>query len=247
MKLSTPFGEICIFADDVLVDYVAKPYVSTVKSLRENPVTACYKIIVSAENRHKISCIIDFRGKNTGSSGERYLFSEFIKDNFILTIGAEDENPYFDTVRLPNGMEYHLKSSVGYVAFTVTWSDNYGGQYDIRTELASDIFSECATTFSDLANFLRHGREIEFEYKNKQYSITNSRSGISAVTPMARVLLCVRFTILMPLLRTRQKLSLMESQLKKSSTDGFIPLMDFILYKRKSSCFKGAFYIICNF
>ena len=29
-------------------------------------------------------------------------------------------------------------------------------------------------TFSDLANFLRHGREIEFEYKNKQYSITNS-------------------------------------------------------------------------
>ena len=26
-----------------------------------------------------------------------------------------------------------------------------------------------------------------------------------------------------------------ESQLKKSSTDGFIPLMDFILYKRKSS------------
>ncbi|MBQ6933489.1 MAG: hypothetical protein IJN37_03775 [Clostridia bacterium] len=31
-------------------------------------------------------------------------------------------------------------------------------------------------TFKDLANFLRHGREIEFEYKNKQYSITNSRS-----------------------------------------------------------------------
>ncbi|MBE6988644.1 MAG: hypothetical protein E7432_07735 [Ruminococcaceae bacterium] len=30
--------------------------------------------------------------------------------------------------------------------------------------------------FKDLADFLRHGREIEFEYKNKQYSITNSHS-----------------------------------------------------------------------
>ena len=28
-------------------------------------------------------------------------------------------------------------------------------------------------TFSDLADYLRHGREIEFAYKGKQYSITN--------------------------------------------------------------------------
>ena len=27
--------------------------------------------------------------------------------------------------------------------------------------------------FNDLADYLRHGREIEFTYKDKQYSITN--------------------------------------------------------------------------
>ena len=29
-------------------------------------------------------------------------------------------------------------------------------------------------TFKDLADYLRHGREIEFSCNNKQYSITNS-------------------------------------------------------------------------
>jgi len=29
-------------------------------------------------------------------------------------------------------------------------------------------------TFSNLADFLKHGREIEFAYKGKRYSITNS-------------------------------------------------------------------------
>ncbi len=176
MNLTTPLGEIMIYCDNSPVDFTPMPYSPSVRALRENPISACYKIILPAENCHKISCILDFCGENTGGSDERFLCSEFIKDSFILTIGAEDENPYFDTERLPNGMEYRLKSSVGYVVFTITWTDNYSGQYDIRTELAADIFSACATTFSDLANFLRHGREIEFAFNGRQYSITNSHS-----------------------------------------------------------------------
>ena len=30
-----------------------------------------------------------------------------------------------------------------------------------------------SVVFNDLANYLRHGREIEFAYKGRQYSITN--------------------------------------------------------------------------
>jgi len=30
-----------------------------------------------------------------------------------------------------------------------------------------------SVTFDDLADYLRHGREIEFAYKGRQYSITN--------------------------------------------------------------------------
>ncbi len=32
-------------------------------------------------------------------------------------------------------------------------------------------------TFSELADYLMHGREIEFRYKGKNYSITNNRFG----------------------------------------------------------------------
>lgn len=32
-------------------------------------------------------------------------------------------------------------------------------------------------TFSELADFLNHGREIEFRYEGKDYSITNSHFG----------------------------------------------------------------------
>ena len=31
--------------------------------------------------------------------------------------------------------------------------------------------------FNDLADYLRHGREIEFAYNGKQYSITNNKDG----------------------------------------------------------------------
>lgn len=31
--------------------------------------------------------------------------------------------------------------------------------------------------FNDLADYLRHGREIEFVYNGKQYSITNNKDG----------------------------------------------------------------------
>ena len=30
-----------------------------------------------------------------------------------------------------------------------------------------------SVVFNDLADYLRHGREIEFAYKGRQYSITN--------------------------------------------------------------------------
>lgn len=46
--------------------------------------------------------------------------------------------------------------------------------------------------FNDLANYLGHGREIEFVYNGKQYSITNNKDGwqFCCDTDMVSELLC---------------------------------------------------------
>ena len=69
-----------------------------------------------------------------------YLYSEFVKDNIVLTIGASDENPAFDTNRIQYGMEYVRKAPIDKVMFGVAWATDYEGQFDIRTQLATDLY-----------------------------------------------------------------------------------------------------------
>jgi len=75
--------------------------------------------------------------ENTGASGERYRDAQFIRENNILTIGVEDENPVFDTERYPDGMGYILRERVESVTFGVAWADDYTDG-DVRTWLAAD-------------------------------------------------------------------------------------------------------------
>ena len=66
--------------------------------------------------------------------------------------------------------------------FQMIPSGNYDAKLKIRgNELNSstnlNLTKECdcmnGVVFNDLADYLRHGREIEFTYKGRQYSITN--------------------------------------------------------------------------
>ena len=68
------------------------------------------------------------------------MYSEFVKDNIVLTIGASDENPAFDTNRIQYGMEYVRKAPIDKVMFGVAWATDYEGQFDIRTQLATDLY-----------------------------------------------------------------------------------------------------------
>ena len=99
--------------------------------------------IVSSKEWQTIRCVVslcDTEIPNEGATGERYLYSEFIKDNIVLTIGAGDENPAFDTNRIPYGVEYVRKVPVDKVVFGVAWATDYEGQFDIRTQLATDLY-----------------------------------------------------------------------------------------------------------
>ena len=138
--LTTPFGIIRILADGHEIAYEAIPYECPVKSVRMQPLVGSYRITVPAGAHREICCVIDWICKpieNTGASGERYRDTEFINGNTILTIGAEDENPDFDTERYADGMGYILREKIESVTFGIAWADDYT-EGDRRTWLAAD-------------------------------------------------------------------------------------------------------------
>ena len=140
MMLTTPFGQIKIIADGHEIAYVAVPYECPVKSVKLQPLTGSYRITVPSWAHREIRCVVDWNCtpiENTGASGERYRDAQFIRENNILTIGVEDENPAFDTERYPDGMGYILCERVESVTFGIAWADDYTDG-DVRTWLAAD-------------------------------------------------------------------------------------------------------------
>ena len=139
----TPLGEIHIYIDNVRSNYEVEPYYCNISSVREKPLAGSYRIIVSAKEWQTIRCVVslcDSEMSNDGATGERYLCSEFVKDNIVLTIGAGDENPAFDTNRIRYGVEYIRKTPIESVMFGIAWATDYEGQFDIRTQLATDLY-----------------------------------------------------------------------------------------------------------
>ena len=139
--LFTPFGPIKVFADGAELDYEATLFTYDRPPVKGHPIAGCYRICVPVGTHRSIRCEITLEGssiRNTGASGERYADAEFISGNTILTIGAEDENPDFETVRTEQGMEYRIYGSVAEVVFGVAWADDYDGPSDCRTWYAAD-------------------------------------------------------------------------------------------------------------
>ena len=138
--LVTPLGKIIISIDGKPTEYTAVPFIYKRPPVSLQPIDGCFRIRIDAKNATSVSCTIELNNPditNTGASGERYLNSEFIFGSTILHIGAEDENPCFDTARLLNGIEYHIKLPIDEVVFGVAWATDYH-KFDVRTELAAD-------------------------------------------------------------------------------------------------------------
>ena len=138
--LNTPFGTIKIIADGIMLDYEAIPFSSQVRSIVAKPLAGCYRITVPTKNYHNIRCELEWSCEpieNTGSSGERFLCSEYEQGNTILTIGAEDENDAYKTVRYENGMGYNIVQPTDIVVFGIAWATDHEDG-DVRTWLAAD-------------------------------------------------------------------------------------------------------------
>lgn len=138
--LATPLGQIRIYADGVCIDGRAAEYVFDRPPCKDKPVAGCYRIQVDAGGRNAISCVAELvvPVRNTGASGENYMDAEFIRGDTILTIGAEDGNPAFESVRLESGVEYRLLQPMDTVVFGIAWATDYQGASDCRTWYAAD-------------------------------------------------------------------------------------------------------------
>ena len=140
-KLETPLGTIRVYGDGVPVEFEAVPHACAVRSLRARPPAGSYRLVVPAAGRAVIRCLLEPPGEvppDSGASGERYLYGEFVRETVILTIGAGDDVPFFSTNRISNGMEYILREPLREVRFGVAWATDYEGAHDIRAELAAD-------------------------------------------------------------------------------------------------------------
>ena len=136
----TPFGPIKLYADGVALEYEAVAHDYDRPPVKGHPIAGCYRICVPVGTHHSIRCEVEINNTicNTGSSGERYMDAAFISGKAILTIGAEDENPAFETVRTACGIAYLIHAPVPAVVFGVAWATDHEGAYDARTWYAAD-------------------------------------------------------------------------------------------------------------
>ncbi|MBQ8898162.1 MAG: hypothetical protein IJY86_06760 [Clostridia bacterium] len=139
--ITTPLGKIKVCADGICIDYTAAEIDFNRPPCKEKPIAGCYRIEVESQGRKAITCTLvpfDPNLHNSGNSGQDYLNAEFIKGNTILTMGMEDENPAFESVRTEYGLQYNLLRAVDKVVFGVAWATDYEGASDCRTWFAAD-------------------------------------------------------------------------------------------------------------
>ena len=141
--ISTPLGKIIVYVNDMPSAYDFSPYDCIAKAVLDDPISACYKISVSCTDVQTVRCIIELNGENISTnwdSDERYLGIDFIKGSTIVTIGAETDNSDFDTELIEGGIQYLLKSPSKVLYFSIAWATDHKDHFDIRTNLATDIF-----------------------------------------------------------------------------------------------------------
>ena len=139
--LTTPLGNILIFADGYCIDYEAQKVVFLRSPCDDKPVAGCYRIEVASQGLKAISCtveLLDLKVCNTGDSGENYLNAEFIKGQNILTVGMVSDSPAYESIQTECGLQYILRQPVDKVVFGVAWATDYYGTDDCRTWYAAD-------------------------------------------------------------------------------------------------------------
>ncbi len=139
--LQTPFGKINILADGVAIPYEETPFDYSKPPVKDKPLAGCYRIHIPVKEYRSVQCVLELKQEEvtvSGSSGERYLCREFEDDATMLAIGAEDENPAFETGRVQTGMEYRVNDSIDEVVFGVAWATDYEGPSDVRVWFAAD-------------------------------------------------------------------------------------------------------------
>ena len=144
--IQTPFGELNIYVDGQLINYLPIRIVYDRPPCKEKPLAACYRIYGSIKAGQTVRAVIEplVDCRVSDCSGERYECCEFFRDTTQMTIGTvdyadsltQDSGPY--VVRpIANGLEFRGCAKRTDVIIGLAWVNDYG-EYDNRTWFVAD-------------------------------------------------------------------------------------------------------------
>lgn len=144
-SLQTPFGELKIYVEDQLINYLPIKIAYDHPPCKDRPLAACYRIYGAITAGQTIRAVIQPMPscKVSDSSGERYECCEFYCDEVQMTMGTVDYEdgcnlsvPY--TVRaIANGLEFRGIATRSDVVLGLAWVTDFA-EYDNRTWFAAD-------------------------------------------------------------------------------------------------------------
>ncbi|MBR2445180.1 MAG: hypothetical protein IKB28_00775 [Clostridia bacterium] len=144
--IQTPFGELNIYVDGQLINYLPVRIAYDRPPCKDKPLAACYRIYGSIEAGQTVRAVIEPLAdcRVSDCSGERYECCEFYRDKTQMTIGTvdyeddltQDSGPYVVSP-IANGLEFRGGAKRTDVIIGLAWVNDYG-EYDNRTWFAAD-------------------------------------------------------------------------------------------------------------
>ncbi len=144
--LQTPFGELNIYVDGQLINYLPIKIVYDCPPCKDKPLAACYRIYGAIKAGQTVRAVIEPLAdcKVSDCSGERYECCEFYRDKIQMTIGTVDYEDYLTQASGPyvvrpiaNGLEFRGGAKRTDVIIGLAWVTDYT-EYDNRTWFAAD-------------------------------------------------------------------------------------------------------------
>ncbi len=145
-SLQTPFGELNIYVDDQLVNYLPVRITYDQPTNETQSLTACYRIYGAIKTGQTVRCVIEPLAQcdvNT-ESGENYLCRTFEKDTLQMTLGVVEHYDYragqqvkYQISPIQNGFTLMGLEQQSTMVLGLAWVNDYT-EGDDRTYFAAD-------------------------------------------------------------------------------------------------------------
>ena len=135
-SIRTPFGELNIYVDGQLINYLPIKIAYDRPPCKQKPLAACYRIYGSIKAGQTVRAVIEPLAdcQVSDCSGEDYVCCEFYRDEVQMTLGAWEN---CQITPIENGLKLTGTQKQAAVSLGLAWVNDYF-EYDNRTWFAAD-------------------------------------------------------------------------------------------------------------